>query len=128
MSESNESTCSQPGEFSWNELVTTDVAGAKAFYTGLFGWTTTPFGDSYVIFKKGDASIGGMMQAPAPGIPAQWVPYVTVDDVDATAAQVQGLGGKVMAPPFDVPDIGRIAVILDPQGAAFGLFKPKPLV
>jgi len=114
----------KPGHFSWNELVTTDLEGATAFYTSLLGCTTEPFGPHYILFKKDETSVAGMMQVPQPGMPAQWVAYITVEDVDATVAKVSELGGQVMAPPMDVPEVGRIAVALDPQGAAIGFFKP----
>jgi hypothetical protein len=115
------------GQFVWNELVTTDVAAAKKFYTGLLGWKTKPFGKGvdYTLFKKGGAMIGGLMQCPKPGNPAQWIPYVFVDNVDATAKKAAKLRGKVVMPPFDVPAVGRIAVLIDPQGAAIGIFKPE---
>jgi uncharacterized protein len=117
----------KPGEFSWNELVSTDVAAAKKFYTGLFGWTTEPFGPGgdYTLFKQGDTMVGGLMQCPKPGIPAHWLAYVTVEDVDASAAKAKQLGAQVVMEPFDVPTVGRIAVLLDPHGAAIGLFKPQ---
>ena len=126
MSADNNSSMAQPGHVSWNELVTTDVAAAKTFYTGLFGWKTEAFGSGmdYTLFKKGDTMVGGMMKCPQPGAPAHWLAYVTVEDVDAAAAKAGKLGGKMVAPPFDVPEVGRIAVVLDPQGAAIGLFKP----
>jgi uncharacterized protein len=78
----------------------------------------------YTVLKKDNASVGGLMQAPQPGMPAQWLAYVLVEDVDATAAQATKLGGKVCKAPFDVPEVGRIAIVTDPQGAVFGLFKP----
>ena len=125
MSSDNNSPMAQPGRVSWNELVTTDVAAAKKFYTGLFGWKTELFGAEYTLFKQGDTMVGGAMKCPQPGAPAHWLAYVTVKDVDASAAKAGKLGGKVVAPPFDVPEVGRIAVVLDPQGAAIGLFKPE---
>ena len=113
------------GEFSWNELVTTDEAGAKKFYTSLFGWSTQAFGGpEYTLFKQGETMVGGMMKCPKPGLPAHWLAYVTVDDVDATAAKAANLGAKIVMDPFDVPTVGRIAVLVDPQGASIGLFKP----
>ena len=124
MSENKSPECNKIGLFSWNELVTTDVEGASRFYTSLFGWNTTPFGPEYTLFNKDGENAGGMLKAPQPGMPAQWVAYVTVEDVDAAAAKATELGGRVMAPPFDVPEVGRIAVVQDPQGAAIGLFKP----
>jgi predicted enzyme related to lactoylglutathione lyase len=117
---------SESGRFCWNELVAVDEASAKSFYTSLFGWTTEAFGGSkdYTLFKKGKDNIGGMMKCPQPGLPSHWLAYVTVDDVDATAAQAKKLGGKVVVEPFDVPTIGRMAVLVDPQGAAIAIIKP----
>ncbi len=123
---STENDCPATGEFSWNELVSSDVAGAKKFYAGLFGWQSEAFAGStdYTLFKQGDAMVGGLMQCPKPGVPSHWLPYVTVDDVDASAAKAKSLGAQIVMEPFDVPMVGRIAVLLDPQGAAIGLFKP----
>jgi hypothetical protein len=127
MNEQNETPECLPGQFAWNELMTTDVAGAKSFYTRLLGWTTEAFGGGmeYTLLKKDDEMVGGLMKAPQPGMPAHWLAYVMVEDVDATAAQAAKLGGKICKEPFDVPDVGRIAIVMDPQGAAFGLFKPE---
>ena len=123
----NSTPCCQPGKFSWNELVTTDVEGATAFYTNLFGWSATPFSSEYTIFNKADQGVGGMMKAPAPGIPAGWVSYITVEDVDAYAAKAVELGGTIRVPAFDIHEVGRIAILVDPQGAAIGIFKPLPM-
>ena len=124
MSEKDSTPCSQPGWFSWNELVTTDVEGATAFYSSRLGWTTSAFSPEYSLFKKDGREVGGLMKTPQPGMPAQWVAYITVEDVDATAAQAEKLGGKVVLTPMDIPKVGRIAVILDPQQATIGIFKP----
>jgi uncharacterized protein len=125
MSENQE--CCESGRFCWNELVVVDEASAKKFYTSLFGWSTEPFGGSqdYTLFKKGGESVGGVMKCPKPGLPSHWLAYVAVEDVDATAARAKTLGGTVVAGPFDVPTVGRIAVLVDPQGAAIGVFKPE---
>jgi predicted enzyme related to lactoylglutathione lyase len=126
MSEDKNANCPRTGEFGWNELVATDEAGAKKFYTSLFNWTTQPFGGGeYTLFKQGETMIGGMMKCPKPGLPSHWLAYVVVEDVDATAAQAVKLGGKMMMDPFDVPTVGRIAVFTDPYGAAIGVFKPQ---
>ena len=116
-----------PGRFGWNELVTSDVPGAQKFYTKLLGWKTEPFGKGveYTLFKKGKDNAGGLMKCPKPGGSAQWIPYVFVENVDATAKTAARLRGKVCMPPFDVPTVGRIAVLVDPQGAAFGIIKPS---
>lgn len=122
------------GEFSWNELLTTDTAAAQSFYSQLFGWKTEPFnpggvasgGPPYLVFKTAESAmgVGGMMACPAPGMPAQWHAYVVVKNVDATLAQTAKLGGKVLMPAMDVPQVGRVAMIQDPQGAAIGLHQP----
>jgi uncharacterized protein len=109
------------GRFSWNELLTTDPEGAKRFYTQLFGWTTQdmPMGHFNYTIVKADVEVGGIMPIPekAKGMPPTWGSYVTVDNVDATAAQAEKLGGKICVPASDIPDVGRFAVIQDPQGA-----------
>lgn len=112
----------QHGAFSWNELMTSDVSGAKAFYGELFGWTLhdeqTP-NMVYTMAKVGDTDVAGMMVIPpeAEGMPPTWGAYVTVDDVDQQIKRAESLGGKVVMPPRDIPDVGRFAVISDPQGA-----------
>ena len=68
--------------------------------------------------------MGGMMKCPHPGLPAHWLAYVNVPDVDAAAAAAAKLGGQIVVPPMDIPTVGRIAVLVDPQGAAIGIFKP----
>jgi predicted enzyme related to lactoylglutathione lyase len=120
----------KPGDFCWNELATTSVPAAKKFYSGLLGWKTRPFDKGmvdYTIILKGGhktTGMGGMMKCPQPGQPAQWIPYVLVADVDATVKKATKLRGKVCLPPMDVPTVGRIAVLTDPQGAVFGIIKP----
>jgi predicted enzyme related to lactoylglutathione lyase len=107
------------GAFSWNELATTDPKAALAYYTKLFGWTTEVMpmpGMDYTIVKVGDSMIGGVMAAPA-GAPTAWTPYVTVDDIDETAKLAVSLGGTICVPPTDIPEVGRFAVMADPQGA-----------
>jgi predicted enzyme related to lactoylglutathione lyase len=117
---------SGPGIFCWNELMTTDVAGAKAFYGGLFGWRPQdkPMPDmTYTVFHRGTDQAAGLMKHPMPGAPPAWLSYVQVENVDASAAKVPGLGGTVVVPPMDIPEIGRFAVATDPQGATFALFQ-----
>ena len=122
-----EGGCAAVGTFAWNELVTNDVSAAGKFYTGLFGWQTEDFPGSdvgYKLFKSAGAPVGGLMKCPNGKAPPMWLAYVAVENVDASAAQAVKLGGAVCVPAFDVPDVGRIAVLQDPQGAAFGLFQP----
>jgi uncharacterized protein YndB with AHSA1/START domain/predicted enzyme related to lactoylglutathione lyase len=115
-----------PGQFCWNELLTEDVESAAAFYTKLLGWETAPMegGMPYILFKQRGSEVGGLMKAPMPGMPPHWLSYITVEAVDAAAARAAELGGTICAPPFDIPNVGRIAVVQDPQGARFGLFQP----
>ncbi len=130
-------SASKHGTFSWCELLTTDVEGAKKFYTELLGWTVEPVthdcGDSdeafvYNLVKVDGTEVGGIMAVPAQaqGMPPTWGTYVTVDDVDAAAVKVQDLGGKVVVPLQDIPDVGRFCVIQDPQGAALTLITYLP--
>lgn len=116
----------QAGEFCWNELMTTDVQGAKAFYGALLGWGMQDVnltGMDYTLLKLGDKEIGGIMAIPgqAAGMPPTWGAYVTVNNVDVLLDRVEKLGGKVCLPPQDIPDVGRFAVIQDPQGAMLSL-------
>jgi hypothetical protein len=121
-----------PGTPSWVDLQTTDQAAAKAFYGQLFGWTyeDAPVGDDaiYSIAQmRGHsvAAIASLGEHENAGIPPHWNSYVTVTDVDASTAQVVPAGGQVFAPPFDVMDAGRMAVVADPTGAVIALWQPK---
>jgi uncharacterized protein len=114
------------GAFSWSELMTSDPAAARMFYSKLFGWSAKDMAmpnGTYTAFQVGDASVGGMMKIPdqAVGMPPTWGVYVTVKDVDATVREVEALGGKLVMPPWDVPGVGRMAVIQDPQGASLSV-------
>ena len=116
----------QHGAFSWNELITTDVEAAKAFYRSLLDWKLEDMqsGDmTYTMATVGEGKVAGMMMTPpeAAGMPPMWGAYVTVDDVDASARQVASLSGKVLIEPRDIPGIGRFCVIQDPQGATLSL-------
>ncbi len=133
----------EPGTFSWSELITRDIEGSKEFYGTVFGWKTTsmPFGGGeYTIWhntdgepvsaspEEGGTSIGGMMSNPnvPEGAPPFWNVYFNVADCDATVAKSGELGGSVIAPAFDAEGVGRIAVLTDPQGAAFSVITPVP--
>lgn len=120
------------GTFSWVELSTTDTEAAKSFYGALLGWETedSPVpGGVYTMCKKGDAYVAAIQslqeEMASQGHPPFWMSYVSVDSVDKTAAQVEELGGKILAPPFDVMDVGRMAVIQDPGKAALALWEAK---
>ena len=121
------------GNFYWNELVTTDPGRCNAFYGTVLGWTSRDMdmgeGGTYTMFQANGTDVGGMFKMQGPqfeGVPPHWMGYIAVDDVDAAVAKVEGAGGAVKAPPFDVPGVGRIAVITDPTGAAVSLMTPAP--
>jgi len=119
------------GAFSWFELMTNDVEGAQAFYTKLFGWELEKFpmeGSDYWVVKVGEDGVGGIMQKPpeAAEAPNYWATYITVDDVDKVAADAAALGGTLIVPPMDIPNIGRFCVIMDPQGAVISAITYAP--
>jgi uncharacterized protein len=127
-----ERTKHEDGTFSWADLATTDPDGAKAFYAGLFGWECEDIpveGGTYTMCRldgKDVAAISGQREEErAQNIPPHWNTYVTVHDLDARAPKVTELNGNLMIPPFDVMDVGRMAVAVDPTGAVFMLWEPK---
>jgi uncharacterized protein len=114
----------EQGALSWFELLTNDTDKAGAFYKELFGYELSPFGDdgSYTVFKKGEnEQVAGMMKAPMEGMPNYWAIYFTTDDVDKVHEKVKAAGGQAMMEPTDMPEVGRLAVLTDAQGAAFGV-------
>jgi uncharacterized protein len=122
-----------PGSFCWPELATTDQKGAVAFYKSLFGWTVNeqPMGpdETYSMFQvRGREAAAAYTMRPEErqhGAPPHWNSYVAVTSADEAAKKAQELGGTVLAPPFDVMDVGRTAVLQDPTGAVFQVWQPK---
>ncbi len=121
MTDTTINTMKQHGAFSWKELITTDLDGAKAFYTEMFGWQLEDMNNEmpYTLAKIDGQDAAGMMTMPpeAAGMPAMWGGYITVDDVEASTKQAEELGGKILMDARDIPNIGRFSVIADPQGA-----------
>jgi uncharacterized protein len=112
------------GAFVWNELSSPDTDAATAFYSDLFGWTITPFEGSpepYLSIKNGEANNGGIRELNQPGVPPHWLVYFGVDDIDAGIAKVEELGGSKMVGPIEI-QIAKIAIVQDPQGAAFAIY------
>ena len=99
---------------------------AAKFYTQLFGWKTEamPGGMPYTLFKQDGKMVGGLMGRPHEQVPPHWLAYVKVENVDSSAKKASDLGAKTIMPPTDIPTVGRIAVIQDPEGAPLGLFQP----
>jgi uncharacterized protein len=121
------------GNFCWFELGTSDQTAAANFYSALFGWevNTNPMGPgfTYTIFRLEGRDCGAaytlMPDQVQQGIPPNWMVYVAVDSTDETASKTTALGGKVIAPPMDVMDFGRMAVLQDPTGATFSVWQAK---
>lgn len=121
----------EPGTFCWADLATTDAAGAKEFYCGLFGWEAEdmPAGDgmTYTMLSKDGDDVCALYQGDPeyqPGMP-YWLSYVSVGDAGEVASRAAGLGGRVLAEPFDVlEDVGCMALVGDPTGATLALWEP----
>ncbi len=115
----------EPGSLAWNELLNKNVEKAGAFYTKLFGWGTTSKdmgGMTYTIFHSGKKQAAGMMpidRKTMGDIPSNWLVYFAVADCDKTVAKAKHAGATIVAGPYDIPEVGRFAVAVDPQGAAF---------
>jgi predicted enzyme related to lactoylglutathione lyase len=119
-----------PGTLCWADVSTPDQSAAAAFYAAVFGWEATPGQDTsgYLHIKNGEAFIGGI-PAPHqrnPNVPAHWMAYFQVADCDASVAKGKAMGAAVFMEPFTMEGVGRMAVVADPQGAAFSLFQPMP--
>ena len=118
------------GDFSWCELMTTDVDAAKKYYADLLGWTyeemPMPDGVMYTVLKAGEQTVGGMMPMVKdlpPGVPPHWTAYITVKDADAVAKKAQEMGGTLIVPITVVPRTGRFFVLRDPQGAVLAFIE-----
>jgi predicted enzyme related to lactoylglutathione lyase len=110
------------------ELNTMDVNKSKSFYGGLFNWTLedVPMGPgSYTIIKVGEGTGGGIMKHPVPGAPSAWLAYVLVDDIAAATKKAKSLGATVMKDVTEVMGMGSLSIVIDPTGAALGLWQPK---
>ena len=125
------SVAAAQSSFVWYELLSTDLAAAKAFYARVVGWNMQDMpmpGMTYTILRAGDTQVGGMVALSSAardgGMEPGWIGYVGVPDADSAAAKVKRLGGAVLKEPADIPNVGRFAVAADPQGAVFNLFKP----
>lgn len=121
------------GSFYWNELLTSDAPAAVAFFERVAGWKAEPMempeGTYHVMMLNGRPA-GGIMGA-TPDMPAEsighWMSYLAVDDVDASCGTISSAGGVVCRAPWDVPGVGRIAIVADPTGAVLGIITPVPM-
>jgi predicted enzyme related to lactoylglutathione lyase len=115
----------------WADISTTDVEGASKFYGSLFGWTADmvpdPEAGGYGMLNLEGKSVGGIGPVQMPGQPPAWLPYIGVEDVEATLATVKENGGDPFFGPLDVFDTGRMGILRDPTGAVLGLWQPKSM-
>ena len=121
----------QHGHFHWNELLARDGERAKKFYTDMVGWTWQPMpmadGSTYWVAHMGGQPVAGLYPIDKPefkGMPEAWMSYLAVDDVDARVKKAIAAGAKLMKPIFDVPQVGRIAILTEPGGAGVGWITP----
>ena len=120
------------GHFHWNELMTRNREAAKAFYSETLGWTYDAFpmadGGDYAVCMMNGQPVGGILEIkPEPGmdhVPDCWFAYIAVDDIDARLEKVAAAGGAIERPAFDVPGVGRIAIVRDKAGSSIGWITP----
>ena len=124
-------TTHAPGTTCWAELGTTDSAAARVFYQALFGWNANEISmdwATYTLLQQNGRDVGGLYdlqdEQRAQGVPPHWMLYTAVEDVDATVEKARANGGSVVAEPMDIPNVGRIAVLSDPEGATFAVMQP----
>ena len=117
--------------FYWNELMTRDVERAKRFYSETIGWSFDPMpmpdGGTYWCAMLDGRPVAGIFSISAPeydGVPESWMSYLAVDDVDARVKKATKAGARLMKPIFDVPNVGRIAILMEPGGAGIGWMTP----
>jgi len=119
------------GRWVWNELHTSDPTKALSFYDEVLGFSHRSMdmgrGGIYHILSKGGVDRGGVTSHLPPGVPSHWLPYVAVDDVDATIARARKLGANITFGPEDIPGVGRVGGVDDPTGARLAIIKPLPL-
>ena len=122
----------EPGALVWNELVSPDTTKSEAFYTKLFGWQLEKMPMDrfeYTIFKLDGKGFAGMLPIPpdATGLPPNWTVYFAVNDCDAVADKTKSLGGEIMMPPTDIPEVGRFAILRDSQEVMFAIIHTLPM-
>ena len=130
----NENQAGAKGDFIWYELMSADPEGSKAFYDAVVGWTISDAEPAYNGYRMIGRSDGGFAGGVLPltdemqqhGARPTWLGYISVPEVDEAARSIEGAGGKTLMPATDIPNVGRIAMVADPQGAPFYVMKPTP--
>src|SRR5918993_3252152 len=119
------------GTVCWSELNTPDPERAKRFYADAVGWSFDPMpmeGGTYWVAKAGETTVGGIFEMKGPAfanVPEHWMTYIAVDDIDARVEKAKAAGASVIRPPFEIPGVGRIAILRGPGGAVFALMTPS---
>ena len=119
------------GKFIWYDVMTTDMKASADFYTKVIGWTAQEMGmvPPYTVLSSAQGMVGGVMGTPpeaaAMGAKPEWTGHIGVDDVDEYAKKIVAAGGKVCREPWDIPTVGRLAIVADPGGAVFSIYKPE---
>ena len=128
MAEAKTAVANKPA---WVDLATSDAPAAREFYSKVFGWKIDvdpdPQYGGYGMANVGDKRVAGIAPKMSPDAPTAWSIYIGTDDADDLAKKVQAAGGKVIAPPFDVGDQGRMAVFQDPTGAIISAWQPRAM-
>jgi uncharacterized protein len=117
-----------PGTPCWVDVAAPDMGKARAFYGGLFGWDIQegpPETGGYSMATMGGQQVAGIAPTTSEEMPAAWTTYIATDDADQTAAKIKAAGGQMLMDPFDVLDVGRMGIAVDPGGAAFGLWQAR---
>ena len=114
-----------PGMFCWDQLNSSDPASAASFYGKVYGWQQKefPHGGDMSVFHAGEWPVASMMQAPA-GVPSHWLCYIVVEELTRGNELVEELGGEVMIPKIEIPEVGTASVVRDNVGAGLCLFEP----
>ena len=116
---------SHPGKVVWHDLVTPDLKRAKTFYGGLLGWTFEDVSNGYTLARNNGELVAGIAKLNTSGQPGHWVPLMSVSDMDAVLSHTTGSGGSIVLKPFNLPGRGKVALVRDPQGAAFGVVESR---
>jgi len=132
--QTNDNAASPRGHLIWYELMTPDAEASKAFYDSVVGWNISepaPEFQGYRMIGRSDGKFAGgvlpiTQEMQQHGARPTWLGYVGVDDTDAAIASIGRAGGKTLMPATDIPNVGRIAMVADPQGAPFYVMKPTP--
>jgi predicted enzyme related to lactoylglutathione lyase len=112
------------GRFVWFDLMTSDPKAAPAFYSAVAGWGTQVWDGpmQYTMWTNGEKPLGGVTEVSEAGTPPHWLGYISTPSLENTLKEAESLGARVFVPPTDIPNVGRFAILADPQGAVFAIY------